>query len=67
MAKLYLTGPYFRPLHAVGIADITQADVAACLTTVAAQHSAQTAAAARRWLRRFSAGRCEEGWITTIR
>ena len=50
IAKLYLTGPYFRPLHAVGIADITQGDIAACQSTIAREHSLQTAAAARRWL-----------------
>ena len=65
VAKLYLTGPYFRPLHALGIADITQADVAACLTTVARQHSAQTAAAARRSVSALFRWSIEEGWITT--
>jgi hypothetical protein len=62
VAKLYLTGPYFRPLHALGIADITQADVAVCLTTVARQHSAQTAAAARRSVSALFRRSIEEGW-----
>ena len=65
VAKLYLTGgPYFRPLHAFGIADIAQADVAACLTTVARQHSAQTAAAARRSLSALFRWSIEEGRLT---
>ena len=57
--------PLFRPLHALGIADITQADVAACLTTVARQHSAQTAAAACRSVSALFRWSIEEGWITT--
>ena len=65
VARLYLTGSYFRPLHALGLADITQADVAACLTTVARQHSAQTAAAARRSVSALFRWSIEEGWITT--
>jgi integrase len=64
VAKLYLAGPYFRSLQAVGIADITQADIAACLTTIAREHSIQTAAAARRWLSTLFSWAIEEGWVT---
>jgi integrase len=65
VAKLYLTGSYFRPLHAVGIADVSPADVAASLTTVAHQRSAQTAAAARRSVSALFRWAMEESWITT--
>ena len=63
MARLYLFGPYFRPLHAMGIADITQADVAACLTTVGRLHSAQTASAARRAISALLRWAMQEGLI----
>jgi integrase len=62
VAQLYLFGPYFRSLHAVGIADITQADIAACLATIARQHSAKTAAAARRTLSALFRFAVEEGF-----
>ena len=65
MARLYLFGSYFRPLHAMGIADITQADVAACLTTVGRQHGAQTASAARRAISALLRWAMQEGLIAT--
>ena len=47
-AKLYLvSGSYFRPLHAIGIDEITRADVAARLSAISRDFSANTAAAAR--------------------
>jgi integrase len=45
--KLYLTGKYFRPLHAMGVDEITRADVAARLSAIARDHSANAAASAR--------------------
>src|SRR5262249_54318849 len=51
--KLYLTGPYFRPLHAAGLTEITHPDIAARLTAIARKHSIRTAAAARRALSAF--------------
>ena len=34
MAKLYLTGSYFRPLHAAAIIDVTRADIAPRLNAI---------------------------------
>lgn len=48
VTKLYLTGPYFRPLHAFAISAITHADVAACIRAIENAHSTPTAGAARR-------------------
>src|SRR5215468_3644748 len=48
IAKLYLAGPYFRPLHARGIGEIEHPDIAARLSAITRNHSAHTAAAARR-------------------
>jgi integrase len=48
VAKLYLTGSYFRPLHTSVISEIAHADVAACVRTIERGHGSITAAAARR-------------------
>src|SRR5262249_57075304 len=48
VTQLYLTGPYFRPLHATGIGEIEHPDIAARLSVITRAHSAHTAAAARR-------------------
>src|SRR6516162_7486770 len=48
VARLYLTGSYFRPLHAMGINEITHPDIAARLSAITRAHSMHTAAAARR-------------------
>jgi integrase len=45
--KLYLTGPYVRPLHTAAIRDITRADIAAVLNTIKKDHSPNTADAVR--------------------
>ena len=50
VSKLYLTGAYFRPLHACAVSEITHADIAACIRTIERERSAATAAAARRAL-----------------
>ena len=60
---LYLTGPYFRPLHAKGLAEITHPDIAARLSAITRAHSANTAAAARRQLSAMFTWAMEEGWI----
>ncbi len=62
--KLYLTGPYFRPLHAMSLADISHPDIAARVSAIARGHSSHTAAAARRALSAFFRWAVEEGWIT---
>jgi integrase len=50
LAKLYLTGLYFKALHPLAVTNVTRSDVAACVRTVTRTHSAPTAAAARRHL-----------------
>src|SRR5262249_26801284 len=62
--KLYLTGPYFRPLHAMGLAEISHSDIAAGLTAIPRKHSAPTAAAARRAVSAFFRWTMEEGWAS---
>jgi integrase len=64
VTKLYLTGPYFRPLHATGINDITHPDIAARLSAITRKHSAHTAAAARRAASALFKWAMEEGWAT---
>jgi integrase len=63
IARLYLTGSYFRPLHPIGIADITQADVAARLSAITRQHSANTSAAARRQVAAMFRWSMQEGIV----
>jgi integrase len=62
IAKLYLTGPYFRPLHTMGINDIAHPDIAARLSAITRKHSAHTAAAARRAISALFKWAMEEGW-----
>ena len=64
IAKLYLTGSYFRPLHAVGIGEIARPDIAARLSAITRAHSANTAAAARRAVSALFRWAIEEGWTT---
>jgi integrase len=62
VTKLYLTGPYFRPLHAMGINNITHPDIAARLSAITRKHSTHTAAAARRAISALFRWSMEEGW-----
>jgi integrase len=62
LAKLYLAGPYFRPLHAMGIGEISHPDIAARLTAIKRDHSSHTAAAARRAISALFTWCMEEGW-----
>jgi integrase len=64
ITKLYLTGPYFRPLQAMGIDEIAHPDVAACVSAITRTHSSHTAAAARRALSALFRWTMEEGWRT---
>jgi integrase len=64
IAKLYLTGPYFRPLHSAGINAITHPDMAACLSAIARNHSPNTAACARRAASTLFGWAMEEGWAS---
>jgi integrase len=62
IARLYLTGSYFRPLHAMGLAEISHPDIAARLSAITRGHSANTANAARRAVSAFFRWTMEEGW-----
>jgi integrase len=64
IARLYLTGSYFKPLHAIGIGDITHPDVAARLSAITRSHSSNTAGAARRQIAAMFKWAMEEGWTT---
>jgi integrase len=59
--KRYLTGPYFKPLHVIGVSEITHADVAACIRTIEQTRSAITAGCARRALSTLFAWAIAEG------
>jgi integrase len=63
IARLYLTGPYFRPLHALAVGNVTRADVAAAIRAIAGKHSAMTAAAARRAISTFFGWAIAEGLL----
>src|SRR5262249_11988839 len=63
LRKLYLLrGPYFGPLHPIGVGDITHPDVAARLSAIARGHGTQTAAAARKAISAAFRWFMEEGW-----
>jgi integrase len=57
VAKLYLTGDYFRPLHSRPVGEITHPDVAFCLRAIERNHGTSTVSAARRALSAFF------GWV----
>jgi integrase len=65
VTKLYLTGPYFRPLHAMGIGEITHPDIAARLSAITRRHSVSTAGAARRAISALFRWAMEEGWCAS--
>ena len=61
-AELYLQrGPYFKPLHPIGISDIKLEDVAACLTAITRDHGGITAGQARSMLSRLFGWAIGEG------
>src|SRR5262249_11550554 len=60
--KLYLTGPYVRPLHAMAIADIKREDIAARLTVITHDHSSNTADAVRGKLSALFAWAIQHGY-----
>jgi integrase len=55
LAKLYLTGPYFKALRPLAVSTIKRSDVASCIDGIERKHSTVTAAAARRTLSAFFA------------
>jgi integrase len=64
VTRLYLTGPYFRPLHALAMGEISHPDIAARLSAMARDHSTSTASAARRAVSALFKWAVEEGWVT---
>ena len=63
IAKIYLTGSYFKPLHPLIVSAVARADVAACIRAIARKHSVPTAAAARRTLSAFFSWGIAEGLL----
>jgi integrase len=47
LSRLFLTGPYFKPLHSTAATDITLADVAARVSAITRNNGSTTAARAR--------------------
>jgi integrase len=63
IAKLYLTGPYFKALKPLAVTAIKRSDVASCIRAIARNHSTATAAAARRAVSAFFAWTIAEGLL----
>jgi integrase len=63
ITKLYLIGPYFRPLHSMALTAIKRSDIAATTRSIATKHSTPTAAAARRALSAFFAWAIADGLL----
>jgi integrase len=63
IAKLYLTGPYFRPLHGASVSEISHPDIAARISAIERAHGSVTAAAARRALSTFFGWAMAEGLL----
>jgi integrase len=63
MAKLYLTGGYFTPLHSSGITDITRADIAPCLNRIERDSGHVTAHMARSALSSLYSWALKEGIV----
>jgi integrase len=63
MAKLYLTGGYFRPLHAAAITDIMRADIAPCLNRIERDSGHVTAHLARSALSSLYSWALKEGIV----
>ena len=61
-ATLYLVGGAFKPLHAMPLADVARADVAARVSAIARERGTATAAAARRALSAMYAWAVASGW-----
>jgi integrase len=64
VTRLYLTGPYFRSLHPMGVGDIRHPDIAARVSAITRNHSSHTASAARRAVSGLFKWTTEEGWTT---
>jgi integrase len=63
IARLYLTGSYFKSLHPLALGSVTRSDVAAAVRAVVNKHSSTTAASARRHLSSFFSWTISEGLL----
>jgi integrase len=63
--KLYLSGPYFRPLHAMPIDTVKRKDIASCLVAITRKNGSVTAARARASLSAFFTWTMRAGLIET--
>jgi integrase len=61
--ELYLTGPYFRPLHAMAIGSISRADLAARISTIARDNGGRASAIARSQISAMFTWAMQEGWL----
>jgi integrase len=59
----YLTGPYFKPLHALPIDTVSRKDIAACLVRIARTNGAATAGRARSVLHAFIVWCMQMGYV----
>jgi len=63
IARLYLTGPYFRPLHLMPISEIKRSHVAGCIRSITRDRSNATANAARNNLSPLFAWAISQGML----
>jgi integrase len=63
IAKLYLTGSYFKALRSLAVSDVKRSDIASCIRSIIRNHSTATAAAARRAVSAFFAWCIAEGLL----
>jgi integrase len=63
IAKLYLTGRYFKALRSLAVTAIKRSDIAGCIRSITRNRSTATAAAARRAVSAFFAWCIAEGLL----
>jgi integrase len=63
--KLYLSGPYFRPLHAMPIDTVKRKDIASCLIAITRKNGSVSAARARASLQAFFSWAMQAGLTET--
>ena len=61
--RRYLTGSYFRTLHALPVDTVTRKDIAGCLVAITRESSSNTAARARDLLRAFFVWALQMGYV----
>jgi integrase len=61
--RMYLCGPYFKPLHNVPLADLSRADAAARLSAIKNEYGPGTVVAARRAVSALLTWAMAEAWV----